>query len=356
MTRVLMVGSAPTERGGMATVTALLLEHGSRVASIRMIPTHREGPARTRLALWISGTARVAFALARRQVDVLHAHVSERSSVLRKGLLVLLARLFRVPVVLHCHGAEFVDWYRGLPVPAQRVIAWTFRQADVVAVLGDSWRTRYMSLLGVERVVALGNPIVLPASVSAAPGFKIVFLGRFGARKGSADVLTAVAGLSSPVSLVMAGDGEVAETRALAERLGVRAEIHDWLSPVDRDRILASAHVFVLPSRDEGLPMAMLESMGHGLVPVVTPVGSIGEVVQDGENGLLVRPGDVEGLTRALESLLADPGLRDRLAKAARSTVEPFAIENYLDELGRLWDRLATRGPAGSSASRCSPG
>jgi glycosyltransferase involved in cell wall biosynthesis len=340
MTRVLMVGSAPTERGGMATVTTLLLRHGSRVASIRMIATHREGPAGMRLALWLSGTARVVLAL--RQADVLHAHVSERGSVVRKGVLVLLAKLFRVPVVLHCHGAEFVDWYRGLPAPARRVIAWTFRQADLLAVLGDSWRTRYMSLLGVKNVVPLGNPIELPASVSEAPGFKIVFLGRFGARKGSADVLNAVAGLSSPVELVMAGDGEVAETRALAERLGVHAEIHDWLSPAERDRILASAHVFVLPSRDEGLPMAMLESMGHGLVPVVSPVGSIGEVVHDGENGLLVQPGDVQGLTRALESLLADPGLRDRLAKAARSTVEPFAIENYMRELGRHWDRLAT--------------
>lgn len=339
MTRVLMVGSAPTERGGMATVTTLLLRHGSRVASIRMIPTHREGPAGMRLRLWLSGTVKVALAL--RQADVLHAHVSERGSVVRKGVLVLLAKVFRVPVVLHCHGAEFVDWYGGLPTPAQRVIAWTFRQADLLAVLGDSWRTRYMSLLGVKRVVSLGNPIELPASVSDAPGFKIVFLGRFGARKGSADVLNAVAGLSSRVDLVMAGDGEVAETRALAARLGVQAEIHDWLSPAERDRILASAHVFVLPSRDEGLPMAMLESMGHGLVPVVSPVGSIGEVVHDGENGLLVRPGDVPGLTRALESLLADPGLRERLAKAARSTVEPFAIENYIEELGRHWDRLA---------------
>lgn len=341
--RVLMAGSAPEERGGMATVTTLLLQHGSRVADLRMAVTHREGSAASRLTLWLSGTARVLAALAAGRVDVLHAHVSERGSVLRKGLLVLLAKAFRVPVVLHCHGAEFVGWYRGLPGPAREVIAWVFRRADMVAVLGSSWRTRYVELLRLrpDRVVSVGNPIELPAEVTTGSGFRIVFLGRFGARKGSADVLAAVAALPSSVELVMAGDGEVAETRALAARLGVRAEIHDWLTPAERDRVLASADVFVLPSRDEGLPMAMLEAMGYGLVPIVTPVGSIPEVVHDGENGLLVPPGDVPALTHALTSLLEDDGLRDRLSKAARATAEPFAIEPYIDRMATHWRVLA---------------
>ncbi|TCO65130.1 glycosyltransferase family 4 protein [Actinocrispum wychmicini] len=338
--RVLMVGSAPEERGGIGTVTTLLLRHGSRHADIRMVVTHREGPAAMRLRLWLSGTARVAAALVRGQVDVVHAHVSERGSVVRKGLLVLLAKAFRVPVVLHCHGAEFADWYRGLPGAVRRGIAWTFRRADLLVVLGSSWRNRYVELLGVlgDRVVAFGNPIELPASVAKPAGLKVVFLGRFGDRKGSAAVLRAVAGL--PVELVMAGDGEVAATRALARELGVPAEIRDWLSFEERDELLASAHVFVLPSRDEGLPMALLEAMGHGLVPVVSPVGSIGDVVQDGENGLLVPPADAAAIRQALASLLADDGMRARLAKAARSTVEPFAIESYLDELAARWRSL----------------
>jgi glycosyltransferase involved in cell wall biosynthesis len=340
--KILMVGSAPTDHGGIATIESLLLRHGPRVADIRLVTTHREGPASIRLALWLSGTAKVVAAMARREVDVVHAHVSEGGSVLRKGLLVLLAKLFRVPVVLHCHGAVFADWYRGLPGLVRSAIAWTFRRADLLVVLGSSWRARYMELLGVQRVVAFGNPIELPESGHPGPGFKVVFLGRFGERKGSADVLNAVAALSSEVDLVMAGDGQVAETRALAAQLGVRAQILDWVSPEERDRLLSEAHVFVLPSRDEGLPMALLESMGHGLVPVVSPVGSIGEVVQDGENGLLVPPGDVPALTAALESLLVDDGLRARLAKSARSTVEPFAVENYLDIMATHWRSLTS--------------
>ncbi|MFD1045638.1 hypothetical protein ACFQ1S_08675 [Kibdelosporangium lantanae] len=113
--RVLMVGSDPTERGGMATVTALMLRHNP---DVRMVVTHREGTAFRRLRLWVTGTVRVALALPR--VDVVHAHMSERGSVIRKGVVVLLARAFRVPVVVHCHGAEFVEWFQGLPTPVQR--------------------------------------------------------------------------------------------------------------------------------------------------------------------------------------------------------------------------------------------
>src|SRR5262249_53977496 len=143
-----------------------------------------------------TGTAQVIAALARRQVDVVHAHVSERGSVVRKSLIVLIAKAFRVPVVLHCHGAEFVDWYRGLPGPLRRGIAWTFRRADLLVVLGSSWRTRYMRLLGLrpDRVVAFGNPIELPAPTAKPAAVKVVFLGRFGDRKGSAAVLRGVAG------------------------------------------------------------------------------------------------------------------------------------------------------------------
>jgi glycosyltransferase involved in cell wall biosynthesis len=334
--RVLMVGSDPTERGGMATVTALMLKHRP---DIRMVVTHREGPVVKRLWLWLAGTGQVVAALARRRVDVVHAHMSERGSVIRKGVVVLLAKAFRVPVVVHCHGAEFVEWFQGLPRPVQRIVAWTFRQADLFAVLGVSWRRTYASLLRVTRIAVLGNPVELPPVTAKPAGLRVVFLGRFGARKGSAAVLRAVAGL--PVDVVMAGDGEVAETRALAAELGVRAEIHTWLAPADRDRVLASAHVFVLPSRDEGLPMALLEAMGHGLVPVVSPVGSIGEVVWDGENGMLVPPGDDEAIRQALEKLLADDGLRDRLSTSARATVEPYDIGPYMAGLAGHWDRIS---------------
>ena len=355
--RVLMVGPAPTGQGGIVSVARLLLRYGPAHAEIRYVPTHRDGSAARRIGAWLSGSAHAAVLLITRRVGVLHAHVSERGSVLRKGLLLLLARICRVPVIFHCHGAEFVQSYRALPWVGRLLVRWLFRRANLLLVLGDSWRAVYIELLKVrpDRVVVLENPVALPATLpdrGGQPGIRVLFLGRYGARKGSADVLAAMAALPpevrDAVALRMAGDGALDETRALAARLGVTARVDGWLRPAERDAALAEADVFVLPSRDEGLPMALLEAMAWGLVPVVTPVGSIPELVHDQRNGLLVRPSDVDGLARALVRLAGSPGLRTGLAAAARASVEPYAADTYAARLAKEWTRL--------SASRRHPG
>jgi glycosyltransferase involved in cell wall biosynthesis len=344
--RVLMVGPAPTGQGGIVSVARLLLRYGRAHAEIRYVPTHRDGSLPRRILAWLAGSARAALLLIGRRVDVLHAHVSERGSVLRKGILLLLARICRVPVVFHCHGAEFVGSYRRLPWAGRALVRWLFRRASLLLVLGEHWRAVYIELLKVcaDRVVVLENPVALPAVLpdrGGRDGVRVLFLGRYGARKGSADVLAAMAALPPEVrgaiTLRMAGDGEVDQTRALAARLAVAARVEGWLRPAERDAALAEADVFVLPSRDEGLPMALLEAMAWGLVPVVTPVGSIPELVYDNRNGLLVRPSDVDGLARALVRLAGSPVLRAELAAAARSSVEPYAADTYAARLAKEW-------------------
>jgi glycosyltransferase involved in cell wall biosynthesis len=349
-TRVLMVGPDPRGQGGMATVAALLVRHGPTHAHLRYVVTHRDGSAARRIFTWLIGGSRAAVLLLSRKTDVLHAHVSERGSVVRKGVLLVLARLCRVPVLLHCHGAEFVSWHRGLNWFGRYTVGWVFRRANLVAVLGQAWHTTYIELLRLkpERVTVLENPVALPAAVpvrDAELGIRLLFLGRYGARKGSSDVLAAMAALPpeirGAVTLRMAGDGEIEQTRARARELDVAARVDGWLGPQDRDAALAEADVFVLPSRDEGLPMALLEAMAWGLVPVVSPVGSIGELVRDEWNGLLVRPGDVDGLARALVLLAGNSALRNRLAASARASVEPFAADTYTARLAKEWATMA---------------
>lgn len=348
-----MVGPDPDSgQGGMATVAATLLRHGTDHVDLRAIPTHADGSAARRLRAWATGSLRVFGRLATRRVDVLHVHVSERGSVLRKSIIVVATTIARVPVLLHCHGARFFDWYPTLPRPAQRAIAWVFRRAKLVVTLGEPSRARYLELLGLDpaRVVVAPNAITLPDEVpdrGAHIRIGVLFLGRFGDRKGSADVLAAIMELPADVqeiiALRMAGDGEVEETRTLAEELGVDAEITGWLTPADRDEALRAAQIFVLPSRQEELPMAMLEAMGWGLAPIVTPVGSIPEVITDEANGLLVRPGEIAELGKAIHRLVTDDDLRARLASAARETALRFDAVEYTAAMARRWLTLARR-------------
>jgi len=348
---VAMVGPDPRAgQGGMATVAATLLRHGTAHVDLRTIPTHADGSATRRLRAWATGSLRIFGLLATRRVDVLHVHVSERGSVLRKSLIVVAATIARVPVLLHCHGARFFDWYPTLPKPARRTIGWVFRRANLVVTLGEPSRARYVELLGLdpERVVVAPNAITLPAQVPERGGYiriGVLFLGRFGDRKGSADVLAAIMELPEDVreilALRMAGDGEVDETRTLAEELGVSAEITGWLTPAERDDALRAAQIFVLPSRQEELPMAMLEAMGWGLAPIVTPVGSIPEVITDERNGLLVWPGEIAELAKAIQRLMTDDDLRARLAASARETALRFDAVEYTAAMARRWLSLA---------------
>jgi glycosyltransferase involved in cell wall biosynthesis len=89
--------------------------------------------------------------------------------------------------------------------------------------------------------------------------------------------------------------------------------------------------------------MALLEAMAYGLVPVTTMVGSIGEAISDGVNGLLVRPGQPDEIAGALAALAKDERLRVRLAAAARSRAGDFALERWYQRLTQLWTDLAAQ-------------
>jgi glycosyltransferase involved in cell wall biosynthesis len=95
--------------------------------------------------------------------------------------------------------------------------------------------------------------------------------------------------------------------------LGFRSDVYSVLKRVD---------VFCLPSLSEGLPNALMEAMSIGCACVASRVGGVRVLLEHERNGLLVPPGDVAGLTAALERLVSDAALRQRLGRAARTTIE----------------------------------
>lgn len=100
--------------------------------------------------------------------------------------------------------------------------------------------------------------------------------------------------------------------------------------------------------------MAMLEAMARGVAPVVTPVGSIADVVIDGHSGLLVPVAAPDRLAAALRRLVEEPELRGRLGAEARRAVSGFGLAGYLDRLVELWSSLAARRRRSVSSSASS--
>jgi glycosyltransferase involved in cell wall biosynthesis len=98
-------------------------------------------------------------------------------------------------------------------------------------------------------------------------------------------------------------------------------------------RLYERAAVVVFPSRQEGLPLSLLEAMAHGCPVVATRVGGIPQLVHDGDTGLLVPPGEPAALRSAIETVLADPALGRRLGRAARRRVGALCSWDRVTEL-----------------------
>jgi glycosyltransferase involved in cell wall biosynthesis len=151
------------------------------------------------------------------------------------------------------------------------------------------------------------------------------------------------AGLAN-VHLLVVGDGELRDDlHRLAESLGLQSRVHFAGARRDLGNVLAAIDVFVMPSLWEGLPLSLVLAMGAGLPVVATAVAGIPEVVVNGERGLLVAPGDVDGLAAALARVVGDAAERARLGEAARNFVRPrFGVDGYVRSITALYDRLLT--------------
>jgi glycosyltransferase involved in cell wall biosynthesis len=147
--------------------------------------------------------------------------------------------------------------------------------------------------------------------------------------------------------LVIAGEGEERpRLEALIAQLG-RGDRVRLLGHQSEVRPLYEAlDVFALSSRREGLPNVVLEGMALEVPVLATRVAGVPGVIQDGTEGLLIEPGSVDELTAALKRLLADAGLRRRLARNARNTIETrFSFAARMDRIGSIYDRLLTKKP-----------
>ena len=148
------------------------------------------------------------------------------------------------------------------------------------------------------------------------------------------------------MTLAIAGDGPdrgTLEQHAHRLRLGDRAR---FLGSVPRERVLRlfrAADASLLSSAWENLPHTVLESLALGSPVIATAVGGVPELVRDGENGLLVPPGDSAALATAIRRFFADEDLRRRLAEGAPGSVAGLTEESVFTRIEEELRRAATR-------------
>jgi glycosyltransferase involved in cell wall biosynthesis len=264
----------------------------------------------------------------------------------------------RTPVVLEVHG----DWrtatrlygsrLRFLLSPvADAVSRYAVRHADAVRTVSP-YTTTLVKDQGVTPADSFPAYMDLfpflerpPATLPQRP--VALFIGVLEAYKnidGLADAWRIAAPELPDARLVLVGSGSRTDVvEKLLEDLPEQTAWHPRLSAPEVARALDDATVLLLPSRSEGLGRVIIEALCRGRPVIGSRVGGIADLLEDGVNGILVEPGNTRALADALVRVLSNRSLVERLAEAARASVDPWLLtpDDYAERTRELVERVA---------------
>lgn len=265
--------------------------------------------------------------------DLIHAHTSKAGFLAR-----LAARRMRKPAVFTAHTWSFADGIslrqRLLTIPLERIAAALGGKIIAVSQANKDMALR-RAIAPAESIVRIWNGVP-DVPLRAAPGsgdpLTLIMLGRFVPQKDHMLLVEALRGVEGNWRLLLVGDGIL---RPRVEEAIIRAGLQDRIECLgDRSDIpdlLASADLFVLATKWEGLPLSILEAMRAGLPVVATDVGGVAEEVTDGVTGYLTRVGDVEHMRCSIRRLMDSRPLLRSMGAAARARYEKdFHVESMI--------------------------
>jgi glycosyltransferase involved in cell wall biosynthesis len=353
-----MLGPGGGVTGGVAALIEIILPELRRRIQLRYVATVERRALKDsgRITLRnLAGAAsqylRFTCAALLFRPEIVHVHTSLGIAWLKDTFFVVAAKAWGSRVVIHVHAGAFDVLHDRSPWWLQRYTRAALARADAIVAVSDDARRRLLQICGTPTftlrncVDADRVRLIRPSPSHAGAG--VLFVGTVGPSKGALDLLEALARLRSeglPLHARIAGyeerTGDLVRARERRDTLGLNGtcEILGTVDAVQKAQLLAEAEVFALPSYAEGLPMALLEAMAAGLAVVATPVGGIGEVVEDGVNGFLVPPGDVGALAAALRRLVLDADLRAAMGRRNRERVEgELDVRSYLGQLMEIY-------------------
>lgn len=350
---VLMIGPLPPPTGGQSVLVANILESTviERFPMCVLDIGHGKMGAIQRLVLTLRLLVRLLFLLGKYPTArVVHVHSSAGTPLFEKGVYIFVARLWRREVLLHLHGGRFRDVWGQYGAVRRRLTRSILSLCKGIVVLSDAWLPFYRNELRYA-----GGLFVLPNSVkvqhlppaSKDNGVSLLYVGHLKKEKGLLDLRQAIARLPSSCSgqlrVQIMGEGDTPENEqlvraafadlpaGLVEFLGVKSGEDKW-------SVFGASDILILPSHSEDLPLTILEAMALGIPVISTRVGAIPALVTEGVDGLLVEPGDIDGLCQAIHDLTSLASVRKSMGEAGRSKFQSeFSFERYGEKLEGIY-------------------
>jgi glycosyltransferase involved in cell wall biosynthesis len=352
---VLLLGPSREAISGVTTHLNALF--GSRLAAhfdlahFQVGSEGRKEGALGKLVRLLTSPFALAAAILRHDAELVHINTSlNAKSYWRDLAYLVVGKLCGARVVYQVHGGSLATFH-------PPTVRWAARLPDVVVVLSQAERDRWRALAPTQLVEALPNGIDCQPYqrynrelADRDTPLRLIYIGRLAPGKGLLESLEALRIARSrgvAARLVLVGGGaEEPRLRQYVREAGLTRDV-TFVGPAYGDakaRLLSQADALLLPSYSEGLPYSLLEAMAAGVVPVVTPVGAIPDVVTDGEHGLIVPPRDAEAIARAIEQLSKDRAAVARMSATCRKHVaSAYSIERVAKDFSELYWGLCAR-------------
>ncbi|MBD3414380.1 MAG: glycosyltransferase [Candidatus Aminicenantes bacterium] len=359
MMRILMVGPVPFLYGGISKVAGAFLKARKPGLKMDYAATSTKRFLIFKIAVFVSGAVRILLKLMLQRPDAVHIHFSKGASIYRKYFVLKMCRLFQVPVVVQSHtflpeievkhlSVQKPDFYTKASSFGKKVISLFMDEASGILVLSERIKLSIQPITRNENVWVLRNPVDCQKhrpSIKADSPLNVLFMGDFSERKGIKILVKAASEVLDrleDVKFILCGKAQE-NIKEIVEDWGIQdhVELPGFVSGKKKQKCFAKAHVFVLPSYEEGLPVAILEAMCSGLPILTTPVGGIPDVLKEYSNALFIKPGDHRALAEKIIFLLENEDVRKKIGENNRKKVlDEFDTSVIMQDLVNIYRKL----------------
>lgn len=338
--KVLFIGPDVNNRGG---IVAVLRAYRDNLPAFHCLSTNSGKGFIPGIINFVRTVVALPFVRLFTPYTILDVHGSGYKSWRRKRIIIAVGHALGFRIIFHIHAGALRKFTEE---KGKDYILTTTNKCEKVVFLTQEWARYAREELGVKHVETLMN-IVSPPAMAKIPRkqgspLSLVYLGYLLQPKGIFDLLDVMIANQDrwrgKVTLTIGGQYNEDKIRAIIKDNGLSdmAKFLGWVKGAEKDRIMATSDVLVLPSYFEGMPICILEAMTYAIPIITTPVGGIPEIMTDGIEGTFITPGDKKALAQAIDMYLEHPELLKAQGQAGYSHSQQFLPGNITARLASI--------------------
>ncbi len=337
--KIVFIGPDLNGRGGMSSV---LNEYSKWFSPFHFHATNSHHGSLRGILNW--GLTMIKLPIDRiRGRKILHIHYASGKSWIRKQTIAQWGRCLGFKTIMHCHTNIYnVAQRHGIKTTSNAL-----KRSSHNIVLASPFLNYAIETLKLNNVSIVNNiaEISHPIKSSTHATTKFLFLGLLNQSKGIYDLLSAANILSSEgykFTIIVCGAGETDLFKSKVNDYGLNnfIDYRGWVTGKEKEKAFEDSDILVLPSHSEAMPVSILEAMSLGMPVIATEVGAIPDMINNGCNGILFQPGDVDALANAMRHYLDDNHRIQSEGDASLKLVKNYSAESVMEQLVRIYGTI----------------